>query len=67
MFFTLLWKGFYDRFPNRFRVDAIAQAMLEEGLSLPHSAFLFDIASIYTAGRDFAHQWSIMKFLAKGV
>jgi len=63
MFFTLLWKGFYDRFPEEFRQDAIAQAMLEFNLSESAGNLLFDVSSVYT--KNNVRQWSIMRFLAK--
>lgn len=64
MFFTLLWKGFYDRFPTAFRKDAIAQAMLEFSLNLDAGNLLFDLSEIYTLNRGNVRQWSIMCFLA---
>jgi hypothetical protein len=65
MFFSLLWKGFYDRFPEDFRRDAIAQAMLEFNIKEDAGNLLFDFASVYTLNRGNARQWSIMRFLAK--
>jgi hypothetical protein len=62
MFFSLLCKGFYDRFPEAFRQDAIVQSMLEFDLKEDAGNLLFDLSAIYTTNN--VRQWSIMRFLA---
>jgi hypothetical protein len=61
MFFSLLWKGFYDRFPEAFRQDAIVQSMLEFALKEDAGNLLFELSAIYTTNN--VRQWSIMHYL----
>ena len=62
MFFTLLWGGFYDRFPEAFRQDAVAQSMLDFNIKENSGNLLFDLSAIYTTNN--VRQWAIMRFLA---